>query len=254
MLYEAATAAVVRLAHDAIAARGRFLMVLSGGETPLPLFEKLAHPDQRDAFPWEQTHVFWADERLVPPEHEGSNFGLAQRALLRHVPIPEEQIHAVDGSLEPDEAVVDYAKELASMAEPGRPWPRFDLVLLGLGADGHTASLFPGSTGKLPDDAPVYAVQASYAGRPASRVTLTPAAINTAREVIFLVAGRNKAPALTRALTPGASSDEVPARLIRPINGSLSWFVDQDAASLLDDRSASPAKQQSLSPKGDSHD
>lgn len=254
MLYEAAATAVVRLANDAVAARGRFLLVLSGGQTPLPLFERLAQPDRLRELPWEQTHVFWADERLVPPDDEASNFGQARRVLLRHVPIPEEQIHPVNGVLEPEGAASAYAKELAGLAEPSLPWPRFDLVLLGLGADGHTASIFPGIAGEMPDDAPVFALDAGYQDRPARRITLTPAAINDSREVIFLVAGKDKAEALTRALTPGASSEVAPARLIRPLNGSLSWFVDRDAASLLDDGSASRQHEEGHSPRGDSHD
>lgn len=253
-LYEAATSTVIRLGNDAVAARGRFLLVLSGGGTPLPLFERLAQPPHRSALPWAQTHVFWTDERMVAPEDEASNFGQAWSLLLRHVPIPEEQIHAVDGTLEAEAAADAYAKELARIAGAGQASPRFDLVLLGLGADGHTASLFPGSSRPLPADTPVLAVQARYEGRPADRVTLTPAAINNAREVLFLVAGRNKAQALAQALTPGASSEEVPARLIRPMNGGLTWFVDRAAASLLEDRPAGRQHQQDNRPKGDPHD
>lgn len=253
-LYEAAATAVVRLANDAVAARGRFLLALSGGGTPLPLFGRLAQPPHLGKLPWEQTHVFWVDERLVPPDDEESNFGQAWSVLLRHVPVPREQIHAVPGTAAPAAAVDAYAKELAALASPGLDWPRFDLVLLGLGADGHTGSLFPGATQDLPEDAPVVAVQAGYGGRPASRVTLTPAAINSAREAIFLVVGKSKAQALTRALTPGAGTGEVPARLIRPPNGSLTWFVDKEAASLLDDRPAASGHRQRNSPKGDPHD
>jgi 6-phosphogluconolactonase len=235
LLYAAAAASVARLAGDAVMARGRFLLVLSGGETALPLFHRLAQSPYREELPWQNTHVFWADERLVPSDDEASNFGQARSVMLSHLPIPAEQIHAIRGELEPEAAVNNYAKELAALAAPGLAWPRFDLVLLGLGADGHTASLFPGSASRLPEHVPALAVQAQYQDRPAGRVTLTPAAINNAREVIFVVTGAKKAHALARALTPGASSAEAPARLIRPVNGSLTWFVDKDAARLLDD-------------------
>jgi 6-phosphogluconolactonase len=250
LLYHAAAATVARLAGDAVSARGRFLLVLSGGATPLPLFERLAQPPYRDQVPWAQTDVFWADERMVPAGHEESNFGRARSALLRHVPIPDAQLHPVNGDLDAQQASDGYANELARFAAPGQRWPRFDLVLLGLGADGHTASLFPTLAGQIPDDAAVWAVEAPDAGRPVSRVTLTPAAINDARDVIFLVVGRDKAQALAQALTPGVHGHEWPARLIQPVHGGLTWFVDKDAASLLDHSPPGSRSRQGYTPQG----
>jgi 6-phosphogluconolactonase len=214
LLYDTAALAVVRLAERAVAERGRFLLVVSGGDTPLPLFERLAQPPHRGSLPWARTHVFWADERMAPPDSPASNFGQAWSALLRHVPIPEEQIHPIEWQSDASASALDYTNELGALAGSGLPWPRFDLVLLGLGADGHTASLFPGRSHTYPADAAAVAVQVDYAGRPAERVSLTPAAINGARDIIFLVTGKNKAQALARALIPGSRSEELPARLM----------------------------------------
>jgi 6-phosphogluconolactonase len=150
-MFAAAAAFVVRQGIEAVRVRDRFLLVISGGTTPLPLFRLLAAPPYSDQLPWAQTHVFWADERMVPPGDEASNYGQAWQAWLQHVPIPAEQVHPIDGTLSPAVAADDYANRLASLASGGDGWPRFDLVLLGFGADGHTASLFPGSTYPLPE-------------------------------------------------------------------------------------------------------
>ncbi|MDT8306073.1 MAG: 6-phosphogluconolactonase [Anaerolineae bacterium] len=232
-LFATAATALAQQATVAVAARGRFLLVISGGGTPRPLYRLLAQPPYRDDLPWAKTHVFWADERMVPPVDDESNYHQAWSVWLQHVPIPREQIHAIDGELTPESAAGDYANKLAAMAPPGRAWPRFDLVLLGLGADGHTASLFPGSPHPLPAATPTLPVTADYGGRPAQRVTLTPPAINSARHVIFLVTGSDKAGAVAQTLAPKGDPRALPARRIQPEHGQLSWFLDRDAAARL---------------------
>ena len=143
-LSEAAAVLFVQEAKTAVSAHNRFLVALSGGTTPAAMFRLLATPPLSNQVPWPQTHLFWGDERLVPPDDPGSNYGQAHELLLRHVPIPPENIHRAKGELSPAAAVADYAAQLAAMAENGRFFPRFDLAIMGLGSDGHTASLFPG--------------------------------------------------------------------------------------------------------------
>ena len=176
----AAAEIFIRAGGAAIEARGRFLVALSGGSTPSGMFRLLASEPHRDQVDWENTFVFWGDERCVPPDDEGSNYHQANEILLSQVPIPRKNIHRVKGELVPYEAANAYAQTLKEFANPGFDWPRFDLVLLGMGADGHTASLFPGSPVEV--DSPTLAVTADYEGRPAERVTLTPPVFNIARK------------------------------------------------------------------------
>lgn len=233
-LYEVADAYVRQLAAAAVAARGRFLLVLSGGSTPRPLFQRLARADHEKPLPWAQTHIFWGDERLVPPTHPESNFGQAQSLLLSHVPVPPAQVHRIPGEKDPSTASAEYAETLRELAaDDGSAWPRFDLVLLGLGSDGHTASLFPGSATPLPAAQPTLAVLADYDDRPAGRVSLTPPVLNSARHLIFLVRGAEKAEALARVLEGPEDPVAWPAQRIQPEEGTLIWFADDEAARLL---------------------
>jgi len=222
-LSRAAADLFVTLAVQSIRERGRFLVALSGGSTPMALYRLLA----REPIDWTRIHVFWGDERLVPPEDAENSYGQAREALLKHIPIPTENIHRVASELDPVAAARDYASILREFAAPPLDWPRFDLVLLGLGEDGHTASLFPGS----PVDAtePVIAVTAQYQGRPARRVTLTPLVFNAARQVIFLVTGANKAVTLKGVFSDYNSSEQVPAKRIQPADGQVTWLVDKAA-------------------------
>jgi len=222
-LSRAAADLFVTLAVQSIRERGRFLVALSGGSTPMALYRLLA----REPIDWTRIHVFWGDERLVPPEDPENSYGQAWEALLKHIPIPTENIHRVASELDPVAAARDYASILREFAAPPLDWPRFDLVLLGLGEDGHTASLFPGS----PVDAtePVIAVTAQYQGRPARRVTLTPPVFNAARQVIFLVTGANKAVTLKGVFSDYNSSEQVPAKRIQPADGQVTWLVDKAA-------------------------
>ncbi len=215
---------------QAIAARGRFLIALNGGGTPVRLFQFLAS-DYRGKLDWNKTHVFWGDERCVPPDDPESSYGQARGLFMEQVKIPDSNIHRINGKLKPVEASKDYALVLKRFAFPPYDWPRFDLVLLGMGEDGHTASLFPGSP--VEASAPVLAVTGHYQNRPAERITLTPQVFNSARSVMFMATGENKAVTLSKVLSDVYRPDLYPAQRIKPKNGELIWLVDQAAAKLL---------------------
>lgn len=217
----------VALATQAIRERGRFLVAFSGGSTPRALYRLLA----RELIDWTRVHVFWGDERLVPPEDPESNYGQAREVLLKHIPIPSENIHRVASELEPGDAAKDYARVLKDFAAPPLNWPHFDLILLGMGEDGHTASLFPGSSVDVTE--PVIAVTAEYQGRPAQRVTVTPLVFNAARQVIFLATGANKAVTLNRVFNDYNSLEQYPTKRIQPTDGNVIWMVDEAAGSAL---------------------
>ena len=221
------------LAVQAVAARGRFTVALSGGSTPQELFSLLAEPPYSTDLPWSSIHFFWGDERLVPPDDPGSNYYHAARLLLDRIPIPPSNIHRVQGERPAPEAVQDLIEQLKAYADGARTWPRFDLVLLGMGSDGHTASLFPGSPGIEEPGVLVKVVSAVYENRPAQRVTLTPALLNDARQILFLVTGANKAEALAAVLNGPRDWEKWPAQRIQPSSGVITWFVDQEAASNL---------------------
>jgi 6-phosphogluconolactonase len=234
-LAAAAAEAFVAAAAESVSTRGKFLIALSGGGTPQALFLLLAQSPYSTQISWPATHVFWGDERLVPPNDPGSNYYHAHRLLLDKVSIPPSHIHRLRGELPPADAVEDYEEQLQTMAVNGANWPRFDLALMGMGADGHTASLFPGSSAVTEDTRPVLSVVADYNGRPAQRVTLTPPVFNDARQVLFLVSGANKAPALAAVLGGPPNIVKWPAQSIQPLSQNLIWFVDQAAAQLLNE-------------------
>lgn len=221
----------IRASIDAIEARGRFLVALSGGSTPTGLYRTLASEAYRNQINWQKTFVFWGDERCVPPNDEGSNYYQADEAMLSHIPIPHENILRVKGELIPYEAANAYAQTLKEFAGPELEWPRFDLVLLGMGEDGHTASLFPGS--QLEVASPTLAVTADYQGRPAARVTLTPTVFNSARRIVFLVTGKSKAFTLSQVISGNSTPEQLPAQRIHPTDGQVTWLVDEAAASEL---------------------
>jgi len=220
----------VELAEKAIQERGHFLVVLNGGGTPVRLFQLLS-TDFRQKVDWSKVYVFWGDERSVPPGDPESSYGQARDLLLGHVPVVETNIQRIKGELSPAEASREYAKTLSKFASPPLDWPRFDLVYLGMGDDGHTASLFPGSP--LDNSEPVVPVTAQYQDRPAERVTLTPPVFNSARTVVFLAAGDQKAGTLTHVLSGRYQPERFPAQRIDPREGKLIWLVDEDAASRL---------------------
>lgn len=225
-LSRAAAEQVVQLAHKAVQENGRFSLCLSGGNTPETLYRLLATPPSTNQMPWAQTHLFWGDERLVPPNTPGSNFYQIQQLLLPFIPIPPEQVHRAKGELAPVEAVADYTHQLGRFAAPA-PWPRFDLVLLGMGNDGHTASLFPGPISAEELTRPVIAVTADYDGRPAQRISLTPLVFNQAHHILFLLIGKNKQETLTAVLHGPHLPQQYPAQRIQPHNGTISWMIGE---------------------------
>lgn len=241
-LYDAAASGTLQAAKDAVARRRRFLLVLAGGETPKPLYTRLSSESLRSAFPWDATHVFWGDERAVPPDDEQSNYGMTVQYLLENVPLSPENIHRIRGELGASAAAREYASELQKMSDKGLAWPRFDLVLLGLGSDGHTASLFPGSTHPSRSAQATLAVTGSYDQRPTSRITLTPPVFNSAREIYFLVAGERKATVVANVLEGDTSAVRYPARRIKPSRGSVTWFIDRAAARKLKEHPSNDAQ------------
>jgi 6-phosphogluconolactonase len=234
-----AAAGIFTAAARAAAARGDlFSVALAGGSTPRDLYLLLADEGEpfRAEVPWEAVRVFWGDERHVPPDHPDSNYRMARETLLDRVPISVDDVHRIHGE-EPDASVAaaEYAGTLAAVFHlaPRAPAaaPRFDLILLGLGPEGHTASLFPGSPA-LHDAA--HLVAAPWVEKLAAhRITLTPRAINAAARIVFLVAGNDKAPAVREVLAGDAPPDLYPARAIQPAAGEPVWLLDAAAASLL---------------------
>ena len=222
---------VTSAAQNAIATHDHFYLAISGGGTPKPLFKLLAQSPYSEKISWKKTFVFWADERCVPPEDKGSNYRLAKETFLDEVPIPAENIIRVKGELEPQAAADDYTQQLAQFGTEYRPWPILDLAVLGMGSDGHTASLFPGSP--LQHTHPAVAVTADYDGRPANRVTLTAEVFNTAAQIIFLVTGANKADTLAAIIEGPPKLEQLPAQRIQPNTGHLTWLIDEAAAQKL---------------------
>jgi 6-phosphogluconolactonase len=227
-LSRAAADLIVTLAQRASAGPRRFSMALSGGSTPRTLYALLASPPWKESLPWEGTHVFWADERCVSPDDRDSNYRLAFETVLSRVPLPLANIHRIPGEEGPDRAARTYEDELRFFF--GGVVASFDLILLGAGEDGHTASLFPGAP-TLAEPArlalPVHLDQPLH-----SRVTLTLPVLNAADHVLVLAAGRAKAPVVQEIIDNG-NRKGYPAGLVRPASGSLLWMLDRDAASLL---------------------
>jgi 6-phosphogluconolactonase len=228
-LTEAAARSVVERAQTAIDARGRFSIALSGGSTPRDLHLRLASPPLVDQVDWSRVHVFFGDERCVPPDDERSNYRLADETLLSRVPIPRDNIHRMRGELPPDEAAADYEAELRQFF--GDEPPRLDLILLGMGDNGHTASLFPGLTAVHEQDRWVVAEYVAEVGM--WRSTLTPVVLNLGRAVLFLVTGEPKATMLRRVLEGPYRPADLPAQVVRPIEGEAIWLVDASAAAQL---------------------
>jgi 6-phosphogluconolactonase len=230
-LAEAAARDLAARAEEATNERGRFAVALAGGSTPKATYEVLAR-DYADKLDWGRVHVFFGDERTVPPDHEDSNYRKAHEALLSHVPVGS--IHRMRGELPPAEAAASYEEELREFFGASDETPSFDLILLGLGEDGHTASLFP-ETSAL-DVANRWVVANPVLKLDTTRLTLTIPVINAAKAVTFLVAGRGKAEALKKILEGDADPREYPAKFIRPEDGDLTWMADRAASSLINRR------------------
>lgn len=219
----------VQIAQEAVSERGAFRIMLSGGNTPRLLYQLMASDSWRDQVPWEQTYVFWGDERRVPPSHPESAYRMARETLLDHVPVPDDHIFRLQGEGLESSVIRDYENKLRRhfQLKQGQ-WPRFDLVLLGLGADGHIASIFPGT--RAVSDLSNTIVVGAVPGLNAERVTVTLPVFNQARHVIFLVVGAEKADAMFGSLEGPLQPSTYPAQAVKPVDGTVTWLVDKAAA------------------------
>ncbi|MGH8542688.1 MAG: 6-phosphogluconolactonase [Gammaproteobacteria bacterium] len=228
-----------RAARDAVDSRGEFIVALSGGETPRSLYARLATPPYLTTVPWHLIQVFWSDERCVPPEDRASNYRTAREALLDHVPVRSANVHRIRGEADPAGAAREYERKLRTVLRTPRGPPRqdlrarIDLILLGLGHDGHTASLFPGAPTILDGEPWVSAFHVE--ARSQWRVTLMPAVINAAAEVLLLVSGEAKAAIVRRVFEAPRNPQEFPVHLIAPTADRLLWLLDAAAARDLED-------------------
>jgi 6-phosphogluconolactonase len=220
-LAHAAAAHFVEQAVQAIAARGRFVVALAGGVTPCATYTLLASQSFVARVDWLRVHTLWGDERCVPPSHRDSNYRLAREVLLGKIPIPNTNVHRIRGELDPAWAAMAYESDLEALLGSGGC---FDLILLGMGTDGHTASLFP-ATAAL-EEQTRWVVENYVEKLGAWRITLTLPIINAARQVTFLVSGTSKAEPLARI----QAGEPLPAGLVKPVEGKLTWLVDQQAS------------------------
>ncbi len=230
-LAEEAAREFAAAAAEGIAARGVFRVVLSGGSTPRALYRRLTQQPYRDSIDWRRIHFFWTDERCVPPEHERSNYRMAKETLLAPLQVPGENVFRMRGEEEPRQAAAEYAEILKAEFVSDRGMPRFDLVFLGLGSDGHTASLFPGTKALGETKS---RVAANYVAQLREwRLTLTYPVVNAARHVVCLASGEEKSGAVAKILKKERGYRQLPASLVRPGTGSLLWLLDHAAAALL---------------------
>lgn len=206
----------------------KFSLCLSGGKTPQALYECLGQSPYQEQIPWGKIHVFWGDERGVPPNHPKSNYGMAYEALLSKINIPEAHIHRMKGELHPESAAQDYERDLRTFFGG---LPTFDFILLGLGADGHTASLFPHTPVLREQNRWVVGYYAESVKM--NRITLTPPVLNQGKVIVFLVSGKEKVKVIAQILKEPGGPEKYPAQLIKPKNGKLFWLLDSPAASKL---------------------
>lgn len=224
-----AAGAFIDIANRAIVDSGIFTVALSGGSTPEALYRLLATDEYRSRIDWSKAHPFWGDERRVPSDHPDSNYRMAYETLISKVDIPANNIHRIRGELGED-AACEYEREIKEVFQlKGNELPNFDLILLGMGDDGHTASIFPGTPAVHEDGGIVTAVYVEKLK--STRITLTPPVINNSSNIIFLVSGENKAAALKQVLEGDYMPEKYPAQFIRNAKGRVTWFVDRGAAS-----------------------
>lgn len=220
----------VAIAASSVSERGLFTVALAGGATPRLMYQLLATDEYKNRIDWPKVHIFFGDERCVEPTDPESNYRMADEAMLSRLPIPSYNVHRISGE---GDAVADaslYDDDLRTFFDP-EPFPQFDLVLLGMGPDGHTASLFPGTDAL--NEQKVWVVANWVEKLSTYRITLTPPAINHARNIVFLVTGESKAERLPEVLGPVRDPQRLPSQLIQPIGGSLLWLVDKEAAQQL---------------------
>lgn len=221
-----------RLARASIAARGRFVVALAGGSTPKAAYGRLADEPYCSRLQWDNIHVFWGDERHVPPDHADSNYRMAHDAMLSQVNLPAANIHRIVAEQEAQQAAAAYETSLRTFFAPAAgEWPRFDLVLLGMGPDGHTASLFPGTSAIHEQTRLVVAPWVKKFNT--FRITMTPPVLCNAAHIVFAVGGADKAETLRQVLQGDDQPDLYPSQVVKPTQGTLLWFVDEAAARLL---------------------
>lgn len=229
-LYNEAAGIFLQAGTEAILNQGRFSIGLSGGSTPLPLYRLLAQAKTTGSLDWHNSHFFWGDERSVGPDHPQSNYREAFQSLLSPLEIPSQNIHRIQGENQPGRAAREYEKDLLTWFDEDPP--KFDLILLGMGDDGHTASLFPGTTlvkkalaGQTSWVEEVYVPQLD-----SWRISMTPRLINAASLILFLITGRNKASTLRQVLDGPHQPETYPIQLIQPRAGQQIWLLDGEAA------------------------
>jgi 6-phosphogluconolactonase len=218
------------LARESVSYMGRFSVAISGGSTPREMHRMLAEDPYLSEIPWDKTHIFWVDERCVPENNRASNYGAAKKDFLDKVPVPEANIHPMLCHASPEDGAVKYQRELIDFFRPGAGrLPIFDLIILGVGTDGHTASLFPGQRALEEKTNWVAAVKG---GNPdVNRLTLTYPVLNRARQIVFLISGEDKA-AILKTIFDGSGAG-LPAQMIQAVNGDLTWLIDREAARLI---------------------
>ena len=229
-LARAAARRWVELAHESLRARNSFHVALAGGSTPEPVYRILRDAD----VDWNKIHLYWGDERDVPADHPESNFRMARLALIDSVPIPEANIHPIRVQPDIEETVAEYRRQLEKVHRGRDGFPTFDLIMLGMGGDGHVASLYPDSSALGVTDRSVVSVYVEKLN--SWRVTLTYPVLNAARYIMLLVAGEAKAPVVAQALAPGISEQSYPVQRLAP-RGKLEWFLDKGAARRLPESS-----------------
>jgi len=225
-LEQAVTAKICDVISHSLKQKDRCFIVLSGGETPRAVYHRLGNNQDFASIDWNRVHIFFSDERAVPPGHQQSNYGMLEREWFSHASIPSQNIHRVHGELDPAAAASLYEEEIKKVF--GKNPIAFDLVLLGVGADGHTASLFPGMESVLEKKAlilPVFAHQLKV-----WRITMTVSLLNVGSEVVFFASGRKKASIIHRVLKVKNPDIQLPASLIQPRKGSICWMIDKEAA------------------------
>ena len=218
------------IARESVTHREHFSVAISGGSTPRGMHQMLANDPYLSEMPWDKTHIFWVDERCVPENNPASNYGAAKRDFIDRVPVPKVNIHPMPGRVSPEDGAIRYQRELMDFFHSGADrFPVFDLIFLGIGTDGHTASLFPGQRALEEKKKLIVVVKG---GNPdVNRLTMTYPVLNLARRIIFMVSGKEKAAILKAVLDDDGVA--LPAKKIRPPNGKLIWLLDQEATSLL---------------------
>jgi 6-phosphogluconolactonase len=228
-LVEFAAYRIANMIHATLQFNEHFCLALAGGSTPRPLYERLAQAPYATQIDWAKVHIFWGDERCVPPDHVDSNYRMAQDAWLSRVAIPDENIHRLHGESEPTQAATEYEQQLRDFFAHANEL--FDLTLLGMGDDGHTASLFPGTAAIHEKEQWVVAHHVEKLA--AWRLTLTPAALNRSANIMFLSAGAGKADTLKQVLEGEYQPDIYPSQIIAPASGETVWVIDKLAGALL---------------------